>query len=271
MKFEAETKTKEPVSEAEILSKLEAFEKNNKILKEILDEKIVLQEQLVENIEIDESLTDIHISENKIEKLNKLREQKEELIQEAIGQMYKGTLVEGKLTIRNGKAKPFRRQYSLGSIEIKGYVLGNLHEVRGKLSDENLTIIEFLFEKIDEDESRNETELAFLPIDNYILANNDYKKEGEMKVKVYDVIKITKTSYNIKMRACYKGQEIWLNDEEKKILLYRHREKLKEIISNLNKTVNSLIKTREQEIEDIKNQAKNLLIVSALQKNGDEK
>ena len=98
----------------------------------------------------DECLDDL---KNLAEEIKKLRDEKEKLIQIAIGYMYNGVLVSGDISCRKGKVYRFRCQYKLNNGGIKKAIMNNLQEVEKKLSTPNLDILETLLEFVGDKES----------------------------------------------------------------------------------------------------------------------
>ena len=114
--------------------------------------------ELVDNFEqnrdkeeiYDEYLDDL---KNLSTEIKQLQDEKEKLIQIAIGYMYNGVLVSGDISCRKGKVYRFRCQYKLNNASIKKAIMNNLQEVEKKLSTPNLEILETLLEFVGEKES----------------------------------------------------------------------------------------------------------------------
>jgi hypothetical protein len=237
-----------------------------------IEEKFKRQEYLIENLK-DFEVHDFKKYNDKIEKVQSLQDERGRIIRTILGNIYKGSLIENELSMRHGDIYEYRRQYPIHLDEAKEMILKHIHEVSQKLSKENLDILEFVLNNIEEE--KGEVVIGSFdisPVMNFI-EKNDRTSQYEIK-KVNKVI-ITKNIWRVEITAKFVNGETDLyifdnSDLPFKIIAYRYKNSIKEIIDNIDKSIDSRISAINIQIEELKDKGKNLLMLAELSKQGEK-
>jgi hypothetical protein len=125
-------KTDEMISlGTEIFGKIEP-----KLQEDDFDDRVGLKDSITQTIR------------KKREKISLLDDKKEEIVMKIIGQMYNGTLVKEKLSIRKGRIYVFRCRYNPSMSNVKETIMANLQEVAQKIPKQSLDVLEFVLQKV---------------------------------------------------------------------------------------------------------------------------
>jgi hypothetical protein len=267
-------------NEKKFLNPEEIQEINDKLLEEF-NKEIVIGEQVVQSykdnkigetdgrkkieeleLETRDSLSyEYEFSDNKeiSEKnydIDKLIEQKNNLLQVILGNFFNGVLVKEKLSIRNGKIFEYRRQYPCGLKYFKLRVIENLQEATANLNDKQLDILEFCMNKITEIEPQkfnvNIKPLFFVT------------KENDEEYKINKLTKIEIDRGGSIITNLYRHNSFERIFTTKSILHYQ--KEIEQGIIDYIAQLDNIIETLNKEIEEIKTKGTDYLAFAELTK-----
>jgi len=257
----------------EIFSKIEPYQNE-----EELDDRVGLKDSVTEVIRQKRSV------------ISNLDKKKEEIVMKIIGQMYNGTFIKEKLSIRKGKVYAFRCQYNPSLSTIKDDIMNNLQEVAGKIPTRSLDVLEFILQKV---YSNPHT------IKSNRWGRNESERQKIVRIPLMKILELDKRknveTYNISIhfsngiliddRGDVKFFYEYLDEESKQTktefpslesdtfaglyLKYQKEieESAKEFITELDKEINSF----EEELEQIKTKGQNQLALCELTNEGDRR
>jgi len=192
-----------------------------------------------------------------------------------IGQMYNGVLVKEKITLRKGKIFRYRShsEYSMGLTEFKKLVLKNLHEVSEKLTERNLEILEYVLDKVDnEDEKKDFKELRFDEI-QLLDIDEDWRKRQTLEVVKVNGVRVNNEGdiYFIKGKPPLIDDisEVVLSIRLFNMLYYKFQNQIELMCKEYIEKLEAKEKEILDEIEKIKKKGSALLMVAEIQSGED--
>lgn len=259
----------------------EAIEFGNRFYEKIKDDLITLKDIHNTTDESKEEEEKIIIKSNKELKQNLVYE-KEALIGKIIGQMYKGVLVDGEISIRkDGEIFPYKRQSNsyFHIQEIKTKILSHIHEVKEKISETNLDILEFVLSYVDEKERESSDIATTIKLPNFYYfcdMDTDYDDDTLEKIE-FEKVNIIEVKANGEVYFYWQRSEensrynsTSLSEKQRQLLIKKYRkqieETLKDLIDNQNKDISRL----KDEVSKIKDKGSNLLVMATLKKESKE-
>jgi hypothetical protein len=282
--------------EEEILPNFKPFgeEKTDEDLKNYIDNYINTCKEVVgklkpfmpkeDKVDIEKSLPE-HIGEvikEKNKQIYDLEKKKNEMVEKIIGQMYKGVLIPESVTIRNSECYRYRkRNWTLSAVEILKQIKKNLHEVASKLTDKNLEIIEYLFEKYNlENEQQNDyrhrrkDKDKINSFDKLRLLDFGHSWNRGDTIEMIEVNSVEISNEgNIKFGIRDKGEERFdeesLSNRLHKMLCFKFNTQLKEMSKEFISELDTEINTLKTDLEEIKQKGSNLLMIAEIQKGTD--
>lgn len=211
--------------------------------------------------------------------LEDLRRKKTETIKAVIGQMYKGVLIDGKLSIRNGEIFWYKHHSNnyLSISSIKNELLANLHQIKSKITAKNLEILEFVLEFVD-DENNNSRYFRVnykLPKHywfGFLNRNNRYQNDNRALSLQFQ--KVGLISFNNGRIEFFEDEKsnysTGLTDNQERLILKRYEKEIRKAFEEHIKEKERHIENLKNEIEQIKLQAGELLIVAQLKKDNNK-
>lgn len=208
------------------------------------------------------------------EKQIELYEQKEELIKKIIGQMYRGVLIDDEISIRkDGEIFPYKRQSNnwLKTPQIKKKIISHIHEVSEKISANNMDILEFVLDLVEEKE--DDGTLATIEIPDYYFCDIDTDRNDKIEKIHFELINAIKIDWNGEINFNYnEGGNRYNNSvssRQEKLLIKKYstliEDTLKDYIAEQKKKIEKL----ENEIEKIKEKGRDLLTIATLKRERD--
>ena len=252
------------------------LELGEKFLEKIKEDLEIFEEQDNNKEDNENNLITPNLKE-KIQELltkeNKLFQKKNELIIEAIGQMYKGVLIENELSVNKGKIYHYKHHstYGISTKVVKEKIQRNLHEVVEKISKKNknnVDILEFLLNLVEENEFNTYQRIEFKLPQTYVFIS--LKSEGIEWDKVIKInIKINANDISVEFE---KGNErsVYITEYQEHLLLLKFEKELTELLYDFKTNLINKNETLEAEIEQIKEKASHLLILSTLNRDNEE-
>ncbi len=288
---EIKPKTKE-ISLQEIDEYISKSESISNDLKPIFDMK------QINSYELPERVSDK--IKSKRQEITDLKSNKEKTITKIIGQMYNGVLLSKSLSFRKGEIFEYRCQYHPSIKGIKEKIMTHIHEIDKKLSPENMDILEFCLDKIDDNDDShsysygsgyndNEDKSKDFDFDEIklIQIEDDERCEKELKVMIVNGVSVTDKGY-IKFFYKYKidkkdenGEKIKgekvdekdvpnLNDSSESVLYLKFENEIKEMSKEFIIELDNEIENRENEMKEIKEKGSSQLMICEISKDSDK-
>lgn len=276
-----------------VLIKMKINKLNEQEIDELLEfgEKFKerLEKEDLKKIEIYDDIDDEYYEDdkndegiiNQIEKLydrvNDLKKTKTETIKAVIGQMYKGVLIDNELSIRNGEVFAYKHHSNnwLSLSTIKEKILRGLHQVKKRVSEKNLDILEFILGFVNENDYnfRTKTIINFkLPKEYWFVSKNNRSAMGDLKSFDIKFIRIGFIKFENGKPEFFEDEQQKYNNStslsynQEELLLKKYNKEIEELFEEHIKIKEQEIKLLQEEIERIKEKAGDLLIVAQLKK-----
>lgn len=214
--------------------------------------------------------------------ISDLESKKEEIIKQAISQMYKGVLVDQEITIRSNDIYYYKsHRNNIGLSSLKEKILKNLFEVREKVGDTNIDVLEFILQYIEEKKEKgysndNNEDLNFVLPKSICLA----KLEGSSNLS-FEVVRRIKFKPNSEIEFHHEESEmyqenersyrsyssgVYLTDRQQTLILKKYEKEINEFLKEKINSQEVEINRIKQEISEIKEKAGTLLVIAQLKK-----
>jgi len=264
----------------------EIFERELKENSEIAEQMFAKGKELLkqQSIETEYKTDDYNNSTNAIYTLKSeydhLLTEKDSTIRKIIAQMYKGTLIEGRVSCRNGGVFRFRRSGEVNVGYLKKLVYMYAHEVKEKIKSEYMDLLDYLLSTIDEEDDdyyysnrrNNDDEredILTIPINKqFVVASTGWRRrnaEGELQELKFVYIKEASITNN--------GAVTFLDNDDTAVsvdsyiserFIKINEEKIKNHCQKKITEYQAKIKSLKQEVEEIKEKGGNLLTTAML-------